>query len=120
MSDKNISDSEMAELEKRFPDVSGESSGEKPSGWDKALTTFPYPGGEEHVPDHVPGPVGEVDVSQFVKAQSAFIRAQTEFLENRRSGADEAEYLYSLTQYSLAQSKLIKAQNDVLKSLGIV
>lgn len=56
---------------------------------------------------------GELDVASFVKAQSAFIKAQTVFLTSPKN--DD-----KITQYSIAQGRFIEAQTAVLEQLGIV
>lgn len=59
----------------------------------------------------------DIDVAAFVRAQSDFIKAQTYFMQPR-GGPDDA--LHRVTQFSLAQTKFISAQNEVLAQLGVV
>jgi hypothetical protein len=67
-----------------------------------------------------PQPVtGTIDVARFVTAQSAYIKALTYFLEARRDFGDPASHIHALTQFSLAQSAFIAAQQDVLHQLGV-
>lgn len=61
---------------------------------------------------------GTIDVGEFVKAQSAFIAAQSTFTRRANEGPDK--FLHQITQYSLAQDEYIRAMTEVLHDLGVV
>ncbi len=62
---------------------------------------------------------GTIDVGAFVKAEAEYRRRQTFFLKyaDRRN---TEQYLYELTQYSLAKDQLIEAMDEVLHQLGVL
>jgi hypothetical protein len=57
-------------------------------------------------------------VMSFIRAQGAFIRAQSYFLEVGRNQADDKDYIQHLTGFATAQAELIRAQQDFLKMFG--
>lgn len=61
---------------------------------------------------------GTIDVSEFVKAQSKFIAAQSSFTRRKHEGPEV--FLAQLTEYSLAQDEYIQAMTSVLSDLGVV
>jgi hypothetical protein len=72
---------------------------------------------EERPPD--PTEVTEYDrVMTFIRAQGAFIRAQSYFLEVGRNQVDDKDYIQHLTGFATAQAELIRAQQDFLKMFG--
>lgn len=62
----------------------------------------------------------ELLIMNFVRAQSAFIRAQIYFLEVGRAQTDDVSYIQHLTGFATAQSAFIKAQQDYLQVFGQV
>jgi hypothetical protein len=72
---------------------------------------------EERRPD--PTEVTSYDrVMTFIRAQGAFIRAQSYFLEVGRNQTDDKDYIQHLTGFASAQAELIRAQQDFLKMFG--
>jgi hypothetical protein len=67
-------------------------------------------------------PTAEVNsydrVMTFIRAQGAFIRAQSYFLEVGRNQTDDKDYIQHLTGFATAQAELIRAQQDFLKMFG--
>jgi hypothetical protein len=57
-------------------------------------------------------------VMTFIRAQGAFIRAQSYFLEVGRNQVDDKDYIQHLTGFASAQAELIRAQQDFLKMFG--
>jgi hypothetical protein len=57
-------------------------------------------------------------VMTFIRAQGAFIRAQSYFLEVGRNQTDDKDYIQHLTGFASAQAELIRAQQDFLKMFG--
>ena len=57
-------------------------------------------------------------VMTFIRAQGAFIRAQSYFLEQGRTELNDKLYIQHLTGFATAQATLIRAQQDFLRMFG--
>lgn len=66
----------------------------------------------------VPSEQPDVDLSELLSTQAEFIEAQTVFLND--ASPRRPDFADQVVAYSKAQGKLIKAQQDVLKNLGII
>lgn len=62
-------------------------------------------------------PTPEVSM-RFIRAQGAFIRAMSYFMDEGRNIQDDKEYINHITGYATAQGMFIAAQQDFLKALG--
>lgn len=64
---------------------------------------------------NVPGQAAQM---QFIRAQGAYIRAMSYFMDEGRHVGDDKEYINHITGYATAQGLFIAAQQNFLKALG--
>lgn len=74
----------------------------------------------ENSPDVKAARSREDMIMDFVRAQSAFIRAQIFFLEVGRNQNNDQAYIEHLTGFATAQAQFIKAQQNFLQVFGAV